>query len=100
MVERRENLHQTNLSSHLGSSSQAIQQGGQALSDQLLHWGTTSADGGPAALGVIFNQLVRESTFLAFMDCFRLLAWLTFLMIPLVFLIKKFRVGGEIPAGH
>lgn len=100
MVERRENLHQTNLSSHLGSSAQAIQQGGQALSDQLLHWGITSADGRPAALGVIFNQLVRESTFLAFMDCFRLLAWLTFLMLPLVFLIKKFRVGSEIPAGH
>jgi DHA2 family multidrug resistance protein len=99
-VERRENLHQMNLGSHLSASSQALQQGGQAAAGYLMQHGLTSADAGPTSLGLVYQQLVRQSTFLAFMDCFRVIGWLTFLMIPLVFVIRKFRAGGEAPAGH
>ncbi|RXH57830.1 DHA2 family efflux MFS transporter permease subunit [Granulicella sibirica] len=99
-VERRENLHQLNLGAHLGASSQTLQQTTQGALNRLMEHGLTSADAIPASLGLVYQQLVRQSTFLAFMDCFRVIGWLTLTMIPLVFLIRKFRAGGEAPAGH
>jgi DHA2 family multidrug resistance protein len=98
--ERRENLHQLVLGSHLGGSSQALQQSAHSLVTQLMRYGFTSADAGPASIGVIYRQLVRQSTFLAFMDCFRVIGWLTVLTIPLVFAVRRFKAGGEPPAGH
>jgi DHA2 family multidrug resistance protein len=99
-VERRENLHQMNLGSHLGSSSQSLQQSAQSMVERLMQHGLTSADAGPAALGLLHQQLIRQSTFLAFMDCFRVIGWLTFAMIPLVLMLRKFKVGVGAPAGH
>jgi len=99
-VERRENLHQMNLGSHLGSSPQSLQQSAQSMVERLMQHGLTSADAGPAALGLLHQQLIRQSTFLAFMDCFRVIGWLTFAMIPLVLMLRKFKVGVGAPAGH
>jgi DHA2 family multidrug resistance protein len=97
-AERRANLHQLNLGSHLGSSSQSVQQSTQGMVNHLMQYGFTSADAGPATLGVLYQQLLHQSAFLAFMDCFRVIGWLTLAMIPLVILIRKFK-GGKAPAG-
>ena len=99
-ADRRASFHELNLGANLGSSSQSLQQSMQATTSRLIQHGLTSADAGPAALGIIYQQLVHQSTFLAFMDCFRVIAWLTLAMIPLVFLIRKFTAGGSAPAGH
>jgi DHA2 family multidrug resistance protein len=99
-VERRENLHQLNLGSHLAASSQSLQQTTQRMLDYLMQHGFTSADAGPASLGLLYQQLVRQSLFLAFMDCFRVIGWLTLAMVPLVLLVRKFKAGGDAPAGH
>jgi DHA2 family multidrug resistance protein len=99
-VERRENLHQLNLGSHLAASSQSLQQTTQRMLDYLMQHGFTSADAGPASLGFLYQQLVRQSLFLAFMDCFRVIGWLTLAMIPVVLLVRKFKAGGDAPAGH
>jgi len=99
-VERRENLHQLNLGSHLAASSQSLQQTTQRMLDYLMQHGFTSADAGPATLGLLYQQLVRQSLFLAFMDCFRVIGWLTLAMIPLALLVRKFKAGGDAPAGH
>jgi DHA2 family multidrug resistance protein len=99
-VERRENLHQLNLGSHLAASSQSLQQTTQRMLGYLMQHGFTSADAGPASLGLLYQQLVRQSLFLAFMDCFRVIGWLTLAMVPLVLLVRKFKAGGDAPAGH
>jgi MFS transporter, DHA2 family, multidrug resistance protein len=98
--ERRENLHQLNLGSHLAASTQALQQMRDATASYLVEHGFTSADAAPATLGIVYHDLLRQSLFLAFMDCFRAIGWLSLGMIPLVFLIRKFKTGGEAPAGH
>jgi MFS transporter, DHA2 family, multidrug resistance protein len=98
--QRRENLHQSVLGSHLDSASQALQQGSHPLIAELMHRGFSSADAGSAALGVVYQELIRQSTFLAFMDCFRVIGWLTLLALPLMFAIRKFNPGGKAPAGH
>src|ERR1700733_3918819 len=97
-AERRANFHQLNLGSHLGSSSQSLQQNTENMVSHLMQYGFTSADAGPAALGVVYQQLLHQSVFLAFMDCFRVIGWLTLTMIPLVIFVRKFK-GGKAPAG-
>jgi MFS transporter, DHA2 family, multidrug resistance protein len=98
--ERRANFHQMNLGSHLGSSSQNLQQSAKAMVSHLLQYGFTSADAGPASLGIVYQQMLHQSLFLAFMDCFRVIGWLTLAMVPLVFLVRKFKGGGGAPAAH
>ncbi|UWZ86787.1 DHA2 family efflux MFS transporter permease subunit [Occallatibacter riparius] len=98
--DRRQNLHQSTLGSNLSAASQSIQQGAHALASQLAQHGFTSADAGPAALGLVYERLLHESLFLAFMDCFRVLGWLNLLALPLVFAIRKFKPQGDAPIGH
>ena len=98
--ERRENLHQSVLGSALGSSSQAIQQSTHSLILQLMHYGFSSADAGSASLGIVYKQLLRQSLFMSFMDCFRVVAWLNILALPLVFAVRQFKAQGDTPAGH
>jgi DHA2 family multidrug resistance protein len=98
--ERRANFHQLNLGSHLGSSSQSLQQSTQGMVSHLMQYGFTGADAGPASLGVVYQQLLRQSIFLSLMDCFRVIGWLTVAMIPVVVLVRKFKGSGSAPAGH
>ncbi len=99
-AERRANFHQINLGSHLASSSQRLQQNSGGMVGYLMQHGLTSVDAGGASLGVVYQQLLHQSAFLAFMDCFRVIGWLTIVMIPLVFLIHKFKGGGGASTAH
>ena len=99
-VERRTSFHQSNLASNLVASSQALHDRAATLVTQLMQFGITSADADPATLVVVYRQLLRHSEFLAFMDCFRVFALVTFIMIPVVILVRKFKVGAQSPASH
>jgi MFS transporter, DHA2 family, multidrug resistance protein len=98
--ERRANFHQLELGAHLASGSPSLQQRAPGVVAYLMQHGLTKADAAVGALGVVYQQLLRQSAFLAFMDCFRVIAWLTVAMIPLVFFIRKFTGGGGAPAAH
>jgi MFS transporter, DHA2 family, multidrug resistance protein len=98
--ERRENFHQMNLGSHLASSSQSLQQNSLGMVSYLMQHGVTSADAGGASLVVVYQELPRQSAFLTFMDCFRVIGWLTLVAIPLVFFVRKFKGGGGASAAH
>jgi DHA2 family multidrug resistance protein len=98
--DRRQNLHQSVLATTLDSASQAFQQGAHSLATQLVHYGFTTADAGSASLGIVYGQLLHQSLFLAFMDCFRVIGWLNVLALPLVFAVQKFKPHGDAPVGH
>jgi DHA2 family multidrug resistance protein len=99
-AERRADLHQLNLGSNIGSSSQALQESNVGLIQFLMQHGFSSADATTATLGVVYHQLLSQSEFLAFMDCFRVFAWLSLVMIPVVILVRRFKVGGQPTAEH
>jgi DHA2 family multidrug resistance protein len=99
-TERRADQHQSVLGSSLDSASQALQQGAHSLVPQLVQHGFSGADAGAASLGIVYEQLIRQSLFLAYMDCFRVIGWLNILAIPLIFAIRKFKAPGEAAAGH
>jgi len=99
-TDRRVELHQSVLGSSLDPASQALQQVGPSIAAQLIHRGFTSADAGPATLGIIYDQLIRQSLFLAFMDCFRVIGWLYVLALPLVIAVRNFKAPGEAQIEH
>jgi DHA2 family multidrug resistance protein len=97
---RRQSFHQSNLVSHLDSGSQALQEAGRALTGYLMRHGFTRADAGGAGLGVIYRQIAEQSQFLAFMDCFRVIGWITLAMIPLVLAIRRFKPSASGASVH
>jgi DHA2 family multidrug resistance protein len=99
-AERRHEFHQANLSAALGSTTQQLSQQTGALTNYLVQRGFTGADAGPAAQGYFYQQLQHQVSLLAFMDCFRVIAWLTLAAVPLMLLVKRFKAAGSAPAAH
>ncbi len=53
-----------------------------------------------AAQSRVLHQFQDQVSLLAFVDCFRVLAWFTVATIPLIFAIRHFKRAGKPPAAH
>jgi DHA2 family multidrug resistance protein len=71
----------------------------QAVTTYLENHGYSHTAAGHAAYGFLYTQLQRQASFLAFMDCFRVIAVLTISLVPLIFLVKKFAPAAKAPEG-
>ena len=100
MSERRQDFHQQVTGANLPASSLGLQSAVQRTTNYLVEHGYSHADALRAAYLHYYNQLGDQTKLLGFMDCFRLVGWFTLAMVPVVFLIKHFKVGGKAPAGH
>jgi DHA2 family multidrug resistance protein len=100
IAERRQQLHQTNVGSVISDSSQQFAARSHALADYLVSKGFTGPDAALAAQGGIFHQLQHQVSLLAFMDCFRILAWITLATVPLILAIRHFKPAGKTPVAH
>jgi DHA2 family multidrug resistance protein len=100
MAQRREQFHQTNLLSAIGDTSQQLAGRVAALTNYLVTKGYSGPDATLAANGYVYQQLQRQASVLSFMDCFRVIAWLTLAAVPLLFLIRHFKPAGKAPAAH
>jgi len=93
-------LHQLNLGTNIASSSQALHDRASVTISQLMqHW-FTSADAARRPWEVVFRQLLQQSEFLPSWTVSRSFAWLSLIMIPVVLLVHRFKVGGQPTAGH
>ena len=100
MSERRQNFHEDRLSAYFSSSSNALQQNVKQVSSYLQIHGYSVADATRGAYVQLYAQFEAHTRMLGFMDCFRLMGWITLIAAPLVLLTKHFRAGGKAPAGH
>lgn len=100
MSERRQNFHQSIVGANLPASSGLFNDRVHRMSDYLVQHGYAQADALRAAYQQYYQQLGEQTRLLAFMDCFRVIAWLTLAAAPLVLLVRHFRVGGKAPSGH
>ena len=98
--ERRMNFHQERLFSSLAPASQFLQQRVAAVSDYLMQKGYSSVDAMSAAELVVYRELLKQSSFLAFMDCFRFIGVLTIAAVPLLFVVRAARANLKVPEGH
>jgi DHA2 family multidrug resistance protein len=98
--ERRQDLHQSRTGDTLAASSGGLQQSIQSTARYLAAHGYSQADAVRASYLHYYNLLEQQTRLLGFMDCFRAIGLLTIAMVPLVFFIRSFKVGGKAPAGH
>jgi DHA2 family multidrug resistance protein len=98
--ERRQDLHQSRTGDTLSASSGPLQQAVQNTANYLAQHGYSQVDALRASYLHYYNLLSEQTRLLGFMDCFRAIGWLTLAMIPVVFFIQSFKVGGKVPEGH
>ena len=94
LLVRKEQLHQTYLTANLTASDGMLQSALQRLQSKLMVSGSDPVAAQHKALGVIFQNLMQQSSLLAYVDNFRLLGFLSLLCIPIVFLFQNVRKRG------
>jgi len=98
MLERRAQFHHSILAQHLTADDPGFRQLADTTTQYFSSVGANSADAGQQALGFLAALANKNAAMLAFLDCFRLLAIVGLVGLPLAFLIKRFRPGQA--AGH
>jgi MFS transporter, DHA2 family, multidrug resistance protein len=99
-AERRHQFHQTNLGSAIGATSQQLAGRFSELTNYLVTKGFSGPDAAAAAQGYLYQQLQHQVSLLSFMDCFRVIAWLTLAAVPLLLFVRRFKPAGKAPATH
>ncbi|MGA8036551.1 MAG: DHA2 family efflux MFS transporter permease subunit [Candidatus Acidiferrales bacterium] len=90
MLERRSQYHQSVLAEHANPFYSAYREKFAAITRYFQSHGFSPADAAIHAKAQISALVGQQAAFFGFMDCFRLLACVAFLGVPLVFFIKKF----------
>jgi MFS transporter, DHA2 family, multidrug resistance protein len=99
-AERRRQFHQTNLGSVIGDTSQQLGDRVSGLTNYFVTKGFSGPDAAIAAHGYLYQELQHQVNLLSFMDCFRVIAWLTLAAVPLLLLIRRFKPAGKTSAAH
>jgi len=94
MLDRRSQVHLTDLSSHLSQSNPALQSMIQGASRAMQAHGASAAGATRQAYALIQGTVERQASMLAYIDCFWFLGVAIMAMIPMVFLMKKSKPGG------
>jgi DHA2 family multidrug resistance protein len=97
VAERRDQLHQSNVGAPITATSQQFAAQTHALAEYLATKGFTGADAALAAQVRVLKQLERQVHLLSFMDCFRVLGYVTVAVLPLVLAIRHIQSAGNAP---
>src|SRR5258707_9769133 len=99
MLERRTQFHHSILAQHLTPENPVFQQSLESLTRYLSATGASAADATQKAYGLLSGLVERQAALLAFQDCYRMLALLAAISLPLAFMTKRFRSAGG-AGGH
>jgi DHA2 family multidrug resistance protein len=94
MLDRRTQVHLTDLSRYLSRSNPALQSMIQGASKAMMAHGASAAGATQQAYALVQGTVQRQATMLAYIDCFSFLGFAIMLMVPAVFLMKKSKPGG------
>jgi len=98
--ERRTDLHTNRLAQSADVTSPLFHSRIDALTKTFEHLGYSHFDAAQHAQGLLYNQLNQQASLIGFMDCFRMMAIVCLIGIPLALATKSFRPGGEASGGH
>ena len=98
--ERRTDLHSDRLSRTATLSSNLFRGRIDSLTKTFEHLGFSHFDAAQHSQGMLYNQLNQQASLLGFMDCFRAMAVVALIGIPLAFMTRNFRPGGAVSGGH
>ncbi len=100
MLQRRSQYHQSVLVGNITSADGLVGQFVNRSSHYLMTRGTSGPDAIHQSYGLISSMMMNQASMLAFMDCFRLLAFVVVIGLPLAFFIRRFQVGAGAGAAH
>jgi MFS transporter, DHA2 family, multidrug resistance protein len=98
--ERRTDLRTHDIAANLDRSSPLLHNRLDSMTRTFERLGFSHVDAMQHAQGNIYDQLNQQASLLGFMDCFRILALVCLVGIPLAFLTRKFHPGGDGGGGH
>ena len=94
MLDRRTQVHITDLASHLSAANPALRSMLEGAAQAMRAHGANATAATQQAYALIQETVARQATMLAYIDCFWLLGVAIMAMIPMVFLMKKSKPGG------
>jgi len=97
LLDRRPQVHQNFLVEHVNASNPAYQAMVSGMTHRLTAAGSSAAQAAAQSNGLVYGMIQRQSSLLAYVDNFRMLASIFLLLIPLMFLMKKSKPGGLLP---
>lgn len=100
MLQRRAQYHQSVLVGGITSADGAVGQFVNRSSHYLMTRGASAPDAIHQSYELVLSMMTQQATMLAFMDCFRLLAFVVMIGLPIALFIRRFEVGGGATAGH
>jgi DHA2 family multidrug resistance protein len=100
LILRRAQLHQLNLSGRVTPYDPAYTSTASRIAQALEHAGSASAATAHQAAAVLYRQLQAQATQLGYLDALRALAIASAIMVPVVWLTQRPRMGGAAPAAH
>jgi len=97
-LERSAQTHQAYIGAHMSASNPLAVQAAQSLA--AAH-GTIASSGSAsnnayAGLAMLYGQVQRQAALLAYMDQYRMFAYMLVCLLPLVFLLKRPKMTGKI----
>ena len=93
-LQRTAQVHQTYLGAQLSASNPEVQQAMHAVTGAQ---GVANANQGYASMAVLYGHLQQQAELLAYMDQYKLFAYLLLAILPLTFFLKRPpRVVGKI----
>ena len=92
LLARRAQVHQSTLVSHLTPLDPAYRASLSGASHFLMSQGSNSVQAMNQAHGLIYGNLIRQSSMLAYIDSFWLLGLTFLVMIPFMFLMQKIKL--------
>ena len=84
----------------MGGTSPQLCDRVSVLTNYFVTKGFSGPDAATAAHGYLYQQLQHQVSLLSFMDCFRVIAWLTLAAVPLLLFVRRFKPAGKSPAAH
>jgi DHA2 family multidrug resistance protein len=97
LLERRTQAHQARLMDHVNSMNPALNNMVNGTAGTLMTHGASTSQATAQAHGMILNLIQRQATMMAFLDNFKLLGIIFFAVIPIMVMMKKPRMGGNVP---
>jgi MFS transporter, DHA2 family, multidrug resistance protein len=94
MLDRRAQVHLTNLSQNLSAGNAAMQGMLRGAATAMQARGASASEATQQAYALIQNTVQRQATMLSYIDCFWFLGVAILCMIPAVFLMRKSKPGG------
>lgn len=97
---RRTQAHQHALASHINPTNPLYQEKVHGLAHMLGQYTSDATQAMHQAQALIYGMVQKQASMLAFLDDFRMLAFIFFALIPIVLLIKTERSAGEPADSH